>query len=115
MREDRRALILEKVSNNIQKDEETGCWNWLGPDSGCGRGGGYPRMWLDGQTVAVHKVMFTHAYGLIPGKLQIDHTCGNRCCVNPDHLELVTHKENQRRRAVRAAARTSTAISSVIR
>ena len=53
---------------------------------------------LDGQTVAVHKVAFTNVYGFIPGKKQIDHKCRVRNCVNPDHLELVTHKENQRRR-----------------
>lgn len=57
-----------------------------------------PGMCLDGQTVAVHRVIFTHFFGFIPGKKQIDHKCRNRLCCNPDHLELVTHKENQRRR-----------------
>jgi len=26
--------------------------------------------------------------------LEIDHLCRVRCCVNPDHLEAVTHREN---------------------
>jgi len=95
----RRDKIREKVLARCKVDEETGCWVWQGPDSGTGRGGGYPRMYLSGQTVAVHLVMYTHAHGYIPGKKQIDHTCRNRMCVNPDHLEMVTHKENQRRRA----------------
>lgn len=81
----------------------TPCWVWTGPTSGEGRGGGYPRMWLDGQTVAVHIVMWTNEHGFVPGRRQLDHLCRNRCCVNPDHLELVTHVVNQRRRA--AAAR----------
>lgn len=55
-------------------------------------------MSLDGQTVAVHRVMWTNVHGFIPGKKQIDHKCRQRMCVNPDHLEMVTHKENQRRR-----------------
>jgi hypothetical protein len=75
-----------------------GCWIWDGPCSGNGRGGGYPRMNLNGQTVAVHRVMWTNVHGYIPSKKQIDHKCKNRMCVNPDHLEMVTHKENQRRR-----------------
>lgn len=99
----RRDQILKKVVSRIIEDSN-GCWIWQGPTSGSGRGGGYPRMCLDGQTVAVHKVVFTHFNGFIPGKKQIDHICRNRLCVNPQHLELVTHLENQRRRALASAA-----------
>jgi hypothetical protein len=80
----------------------TPCHIWQGPTSGEGRGGGYPRMSLDGQTVAVHIVVYTHHFGYIPGKKQIDHLCNVRLCCNPFHLELVTHLKNQRRRATRA-------------
>jgi hypothetical protein len=82
------------------------CHIWQGSHSGTGRGGGYPRMSLDGQTVAVHIVNFVNRYGYVPGKKQVDHLCNNRMCVNPDHLEMVTHKTNQKRRAARAKAQT---------
>lgn len=98
----RRDDIRAKVLANVVVDEETGCWIWTGPTSGeSGRGAGYPRMTLSGQTVAVHHVMFTNEHGYVPGKKQIDHKCRNRLCVNPDpdHLEMVTHKRNQMRRA----------------
>lgn len=78
------------------------CRLWTGPTSGDGRGGGYARMCLDGQTVAVHLVMFTHHYGFIPGKKQIDHLCNRRLCIEEKHLEMVTHKQNQIRRDQRA-------------
>lgn len=78
------------------------CHIWTGPTSGNGRGGGYGRMSLDGQTVAVHIVVYTHYYGYIPSKKQVDHLCNQRACCNPKHLELVTHLKNQRRRAQRA-------------
>ena len=94
----RRTEIETKVYANVLIDKQTGCHIWQGSHSGNGRGGGYPRMCLNGQTVAVHRVMYTHVHGYIPGKKQIDHLCRNRMCVNPDHLEMVTHKENQRRR-----------------
>ena len=94
---DRRRRIFDKIRSRIEINDN-GCWVWQGPCSGSGRGGGYPRMCLDGQTVAVHRASYTHVYGFIPGRKQLDHTCRNRMCVRPDHLELVTHKENQRRR-----------------
>lgn len=55
-------------------------------------------MHLDGQTVAVHIVSWTNEHGFVPGKKQLDHLCRRRLCVNDLHLELVTHKENQKRR-----------------
>lgn len=95
---DRRNAVYEKVMRQVKIDPVTGCWIWQAGSSGNGRGGGYPRMTLSGQTVAVHRVMYTHFYGYIPGKKQIDHKCSNRMCVSPLHLELVIPKENARRR-----------------
>jgi len=84
----------------------TPCRIWTGPTSGTeGRGAGYPRMSLDGGTVAVHIVSWVVEHGPIPPRKQIDHRCRNRLCVAEDHLEMVTHRENQRRRdASRAPA-----------
>lgn len=84
--------------------QANGCWLWIGPDSGDGRGGGYGRMCVDGATMAVHIVMWIIRNGPIPPKKQLDHNCPgapNRKCCNPDHLDLVTHLKNQRLRAKR--------------
>ena len=94
----RRNEIMERILRSVFVEQGTGCWVWTGANSGNGRGGGYPRMSLNGRTVAVHKVVYTHFYGYIPTKKQIDHTCENRGCLNPRHLELVSHLENQRRK-----------------
>jgi hypothetical protein len=93
----RRDRIREKIMARIVIDPDTGCWLWTGPTSGnSGRGAGYPRMSLGGQTVAVHIAMWTNEHGYIPGKKELDHVCRNRLCVRPDpeHLELVTRKRN---------------------
>lgn len=103
-----REQIAAKIMKNVRVDPDTGCWIWQGPTSGdSGRGCNYPRMKLRGQTVAVHRVMYTNEFGYVPGKKQIDHKCRNRLCVrpHPDHLEMVTHKENQRRRAKAQSAK----------
>lgn len=98
MKHSRLNKIIDKILNRISIDPVTDCWNWTGPTSGEGRGGGYGRMSLDGQTCAVHIVMFVCCFGYVPGKKQIDHTCNNRLCCNPDHLEMVTHLKNQKLR-----------------
>lgn len=110
MKNDRRQVIIQKIKDRcdivdlgfIINGKPSPCHLWTGPHSGNGRGGGYGRMCLDGQTVATHLVAFTHYYGYIPSKKQVDHLCNNRLCCNPQHLELVTHLTNQRRRASRS-------------
>ena len=99
---DRRDLIRSRILACVEvvdAGHETPCWLWTLADSGGGRGGGYPRMKLNDRTCAVHKVSFVNEHGYVPGNKQIDHRCRNRRCVNPDHLEMVSHRENQKRRA----------------
>lgn len=42
----------------------------------------------------VHRQMYEQFRGLIPDGLELDHLCEVKSCVNPDHLEAVTHHEN---------------------
>lgn len=77
------------------KADGSGCWIWHG---GCGRAG-YGLVRAD-QTVGeqgtrpAHRMAYELVKGPIPEGLQIDHLCRNPPCVNPDHLEVVTPREN---------------------
>ena len=71
-----------------------GCWYWCGSTSK----DGYGRVSWHGRTVSSHRVAYGNFYGYVPfNGWELDHLCNNRCCVNPVHLEPVTHRTNIRR------------------
>lgn len=74
-------------------DTVTGCWVWLRNKDGRG----YGVFQRKRKHIVAHRAFYEEAKGPIPSGLVIDHTCFNPSCVNPDHLEAVTNKENVRR------------------
>lgn len=80
----RRERLLARI-----RPQETGCWEW----DGFHDERGYARVSSD----RVHRLTFEEFVGPIPEGLEIDHLCRNPGCVNPGHLEPVTHAENVRR------------------
>ncbi|KKN63763.1 hypothetical protein LCGC14_0498670 [marine sediment metagenome] len=66
------------------------CWVWTGSK----RGRGYGGFWFNRHQVYVHRFAYQVYIGPIPEGLQIDHLCRNLVCINPQHLEVVTQKEN---------------------
>lgn len=109
MKSERKRELWSRIISNIRVDfecqyEGTLCWLWNGSDSGTGRGGGYGRISIDGHTAAVHRVVYTLVHGWISPKRHVDHKCRNRLCCNPDHLEDMTARKNQRKRAEAAVS-----------
>lgn len=67
----------------------SGCWEWQGITKG-----GYPVARIGSRDVAVHRAALEASMGAPLGKQAAHHRCANSRCVNPAHLQPVTHAEN---------------------
>lgn len=83
--------LEKRFWSRVAKTE--GCWLWKGAKIW---GYGVFAIWIDGQTknFRAHRVPYELANGRIPNGFEPDHLCRNRACVNPEHIEIVTHREN---------------------
>lgn len=72
-----------------------GCWLWTAPPGRAGYGTFRP--YHSSSLQGAHRFGYEMWVGPIPEGLELDHLCRNPPCVNPAHLEPVTHAENMRR------------------
>ena len=67
-----------------------GCLEWMGgtnPD-------GYGKLYLDGKTVATHRIAWENVNGPIPDGMLVLHSCDNPPCCELTHLRLGTVADN---------------------
>ena len=72
-----------KIKNN--------CWVWTNHKP---RPDGYVKIVYKKKQVLIHRLSYEVFKDELTKGLEIDHLCRNKLCINPDHLEEVTHKEN---------------------
>ncbi len=87
-------------------DKTEGCWLWTAARYWDGYGAfmtGYKKD-KNKRMVRAHRYAYELLVGPIPEGMELDHLCRNRACVNPTHLEPVTHKVNTLRGETISAA-----------
>jgi hypothetical protein len=80
----------DRFDSMVYQDPNSGCWIWTGALGG----GEYGVFWYERKQIPAHKWIYEHMRGRVNSSKQLDHLCRVRCCVNPNHLEEVTCREN---------------------
>lgn len=72
----------------------SGCHEWTGSTNG--KGYGVLLIGIDGRKrlLLAHRLQFMRYHGKIPDGLVIMHRCDNKRCLNIDHLQAGTQREN---------------------
>lgn len=94
----------ERFMSKVSPEPNSGCWLWMGY---CDKSG-YAKFAIKRKPLYGHRVSYEFAKGKIQDKMEIDHICSNKSCVNPDHLEMVTSGENKKRMYARGERATIT-------
>jgi len=79
----------ERFMSFVEK-QEAGCWVWTGSRNVQG----YGTLAYERRTVTAHRFSYEVCAGLTTINRDLHHTCENRLCVNPDHLQDVTPQEH---------------------
>lgn len=66
----------------------SGCWEWQRRIKD-----GYPMKRIGKKDFGVHRLMAEAIYGPLNGQ-SVHHKCANTRCINPDHLQPISHREN---------------------
>lgn len=81
--------LRQKLKSKSVVNEVTGCWEF---QHACASG--YGSVWTRRGTMSAHKASYTAFVGEVPEGLCVMHSCDNTGCINPEHLELGTPKDN---------------------
>ena len=78
-----------RIASKIAIESDNGCWLWTASSWQ-----GYGQVSWQGRPVKAHRLIYKLLVGPVPEGMTLDHLCRKRACVNPAHLEPVSHQVN---------------------
>lgn len=93
--------MLERFEEKFITEPNTGCWLWTHSETSTE----YGQFSVNNKPKAAHRVSYELYIGPIPKGLWVLHKCDTPLCVNPSHLFLGTHQDNDRDREVKGRGR----------
>lgn len=86
--------LLDRALRRVERTTE-GCWLWTGAKM---HGYGYIGRGRRGDgTVRAHKAVYEALVGSVAPGHVLHHSCGNKSCVNPEHLVVLSSQSEHRR------------------
>lgn len=88
--------VVDRFWEKVSPEPNSGCWLWTAAVNQYGYGVLGIGSQFDGsrRNVLAHRLALRLFKTDPPEHLDVDHLCRVPSCVNPDHLEIVTHREN---------------------
>jgi len=83
------ATFFQELKMRCVVDKKHGCWVWQRRLKN-----GYPVQKWSNKQVQVHRLSLEAKHGRPLGSQVAHHKCANSSCVNPNHLQPVTHRDN---------------------
>lgn len=94
MKTDRLEELTDRFFDRVV-EINTECWLWNGRHDKDGYALWDLINFFGRRETRTARISFALYYGYpVPDEMQVDHLCRNRGCVNPEHLESVTNREN---------------------
>ena len=91
--ERKKKPVEERFWSKVNKDTESGCWEWKASTTIGGYGSFSDQ---NRKSISAHRYSYEFHYGGIPEGMHVMHKCDNPKCVKPDHLSVGTHLDNMR-------------------